>query len=151
MTGAGWHGLGAPGPQAQAIAFRDGRVAVRTGTQDIGTGTRTILAMIAAEELGLPLTTVSAEIGDTRLLFSVPSGRQRNGALEYAFRAPGRGQFEGQALSYCGEPARRRSQRTGSAGLDDSRQREPSRAISFADVCRRIPGDSLSAEGEHAP
>ncbi len=28
---------------------------------------------------------------------------------------------------------------------------DPSRKMSFADVCRRIPGDSLSAEGERVP
>ncbi|MBV8771481.1 MAG: xanthine dehydrogenase family protein molybdopterin-binding subunit, partial [Deltaproteobacteria bacterium] len=28
---------------------------------------------------------------------------------------------------------------------------EPSRALSFAEVCRRIPGDSLAADGEHVP
>jgi xanthine dehydrogenase YagR molybdenum-binding subunit len=28
---------------------------------------------------------------------------------------------------------------------------EPNRAIKFADLCRRIPGDSLAADGEHVP
>jgi xanthine dehydrogenase YagR molybdenum-binding subunit len=74
VAAAAWHAIGSAGPQAQAIAFRDGRVAVRIGTQDIGTGTRTVLAMVAAEELGLPLNKVDAEIGDTRYLYSVPSG-----------------------------------------------------------------------------
>ncbi len=75
VASAAWsHGIGTAGPQAQAIAFRDGHVEVRTGTQDIGTGTRTILAMVAAEELGLPPARVSADIGDTRYLYSVPSG-----------------------------------------------------------------------------
>src|SRR4029077_11782840 len=61
-------------PQAQAIAHRDGRVTIRIGTQDLGTGTRTILAMVTAEELGLPLDRVAAEIGDTSYAFSLPSG-----------------------------------------------------------------------------
>ena len=69
-----WHGVGRAGSQAQVIAYRDGRVELRTGSQDIGTGTRTILAMIAAEELGIPLTQLRVEIGDTRYPYAVPSG-----------------------------------------------------------------------------
>ena len=61
--------LGVSGPEAQAIAHRDGRVEVRVGTQDIGTGTRTVLAMVAAEEIGLPLSAVSAR--DRRYALSV--------------------------------------------------------------------------------
>src|ERR1700693_5700379 len=74
VAGGAWHARGVSGPEAQAIAHRDGHVEVRVGTQDIGTGTRTVLAMVAAEEMGLPLSRLSCEIGDTRYLFSVPSG-----------------------------------------------------------------------------
>ena len=43
----------------------DGRVTVVTAMQDIGTGTRTAMAQIAAEELGLPLERVRVELGDS--------------------------------------------------------------------------------------
>jgi xanthine dehydrogenase YagR molybdenum-binding subunit len=43
----------------------DGRATVVTAMQDIGTGTRTAMAQIAAEELGLPLEHVSVSLGDT--------------------------------------------------------------------------------------
>ena len=36
-----------------------------TGTQDIGTGTRTALTQVAAEELGLPLEQIALHLGDT--------------------------------------------------------------------------------------
>ena len=74
VASAEWHAVGVSGPEAQAIAHRDGTVEVRVGTQDIGTGTRTMLAIVAAEELGLPVDRVKSEIGDTRFLYSVPSG-----------------------------------------------------------------------------
>jgi xanthine dehydrogenase YagR molybdenum-binding subunit len=46
-----------------------------TGTQDIGTGTRTVLAQIAAEELGVPLGQVRVELGESEYgLFSPASG-----------------------------------------------------------------------------
>jgi CO/xanthine dehydrogenase Mo-binding subunit/CO/xanthine dehydrogenase FAD-binding subunit len=45
--------------------YSDGRVRVRSGFSDAGTGQRTILAQIAAEELGVPLEQVSVLSMDT--------------------------------------------------------------------------------------
>ena len=52
----------------------DGSVEVNICTQDLGTGTRTAVAMIAAETLGLPLEAIKLNIGDTRLPDSGSSG-----------------------------------------------------------------------------
>ena len=46
---------------------RDGSVNVSCGSQDLGTGTRTYMVAIVAEELGLEMSDVKEEIGDTRL------------------------------------------------------------------------------------
>ena len=43
----------------------DARVAVVTAMQDIGTGSATAMAQIAAEELGLPIDHVEVSLGDT--------------------------------------------------------------------------------------
>jgi xanthine dehydrogenase YagR molybdenum-binding subunit len=43
----------------------DGTARVVTGTQDIGTGTRTALAQIAAEALAMPIDRVAVVLGDT--------------------------------------------------------------------------------------
>jgi len=45
--------------------YKDGAVEVRSGVQDIGTGTKTILAQVVAEELGIEVTDVTVRIGDT--------------------------------------------------------------------------------------
>ena len=60
-----WGGAGAPPSYAQVKIHPDASVTVITGTQDIGTGTKTILAQIAAEELGIPIAQIRVEIGDT--------------------------------------------------------------------------------------
>ena len=52
----------------------DGSVDVKMGTQDIGTGTRTTIAIVAAETLGLPLEAINLFIGDTLYPFSGGSG-----------------------------------------------------------------------------
>src|SRR4030095_151465 len=68
-----WGGAGR-GSQAHMDITSDGGVVIKCGTQDIGTGTRTIVTMVAAETLGLPVSAVKAEIGDTILPFSGGSG-----------------------------------------------------------------------------
>lgn len=46
---------------------KDGRVIVRSGTQDLGTGSYTVYAQLASEVLGVPLERVRVELGDTDL------------------------------------------------------------------------------------
>ena len=148
VAGAAWHALGVSGPEAQAIAHRDGRVEVRVGTQDIGTGTRTVLAMVAAEEMGLPLSRIQCEIGDTRYLFSVPSGG--------SMTAPSNTPAVRQAASHLKEKLFRIAAPMIGAEPGDLEIRDgvirvrfdPTREIAFEDVCKRIPGDSISAQGE---
>jgi xanthine dehydrogenase YagR molybdenum-binding subunit len=55
-------------PCAATVELRDdGTARVSCATQDIGTGSYTIVAQLAAEKLGLPLDKVEAVLGDTRL------------------------------------------------------------------------------------
>ncbi len=46
--------------------LEDGRATIRITASDIGTGARTVLTQIAADELELPLDRVTVEIGDSR-------------------------------------------------------------------------------------
>ncbi len=54
--------------------LRDGAVEVRSAVQDIGTGTKTVLAQVVAEELGLKAEDVTVLIGDTLFPIGPPSG-----------------------------------------------------------------------------
>ncbi|HEY5059053.1 MAG TPA: xanthine dehydrogenase family protein molybdopterin-binding subunit [Gaiellaceae bacterium] len=60
-----WFGGGGPPSYAWTRVGSDGRVAVVTAMQDIGTGTRTVMAQICAEELGVPLDRVEVVLGDS--------------------------------------------------------------------------------------
>ncbi len=51
-----------------------GEAVVRCATQDIGTGTRTVMAQVAADALGLPVGRVRVELGDTTLPPGMGSG-----------------------------------------------------------------------------
>ena len=60
-----WFGGGGPPSYAWVRVGSDGSATVVTAMQDIGTGTRTAMAQIAAEELGLPLERVTVSLGDS--------------------------------------------------------------------------------------
>jgi CO/xanthine dehydrogenase Mo-binding subunit len=60
-----WYGGGGPPSYAWIRLGGDGRAQVVTAMQDIGTGTRTAMAQIAAEELGIPFDHVQVSLGDS--------------------------------------------------------------------------------------
>src|SRR5258708_12832301 len=53
---------------------RDGSVELMSAVQDLGTGTKTMLAVIVAEEFGIPPASVGVRIGDTRFPIGPDSG-----------------------------------------------------------------------------
>jgi xanthine dehydrogenase YagR molybdenum-binding subunit len=53
------------GAKASARINPDGTVLVRSGTHDLGTGTYTVMTQIAADALGLPVSRIRFELGDT--------------------------------------------------------------------------------------
>jgi xanthine dehydrogenase YagR molybdenum-binding subunit len=60
-----WYGGGGPPSYAWLRLGSDGRAQVVTAMQDIGTGSKTAMQQIAAEELGLPLDRVEISVGDS--------------------------------------------------------------------------------------
>src|SRR5881227_3733873 len=52
----------------------DGSVDLKLGSQDLGTGTRTCILMVAADTLGIPMEAIQLQIGDTNYPRSGGSG-----------------------------------------------------------------------------
>src|SRR5947209_1804320 len=76
MAGCAW--VAARFPAEANVQLRDdGTVRVASGTQDIGTGTYTILAQLASEKTGVPLDKVEVALGDT----SLPEGPLSGGSM----------------------------------------------------------------------
>jgi xanthine dehydrogenase YagR molybdenum-binding subunit len=68
-----WGGAGHPS-ECNCTIHPDGSVEVALGSQDLGTGTRTVIGIVAAETFGLPLKAVKVNIGDSRYPRSGASG-----------------------------------------------------------------------------
>jgi CO/xanthine dehydrogenase Mo-binding subunit len=55
--------------------FSDGSVNLNMGASDIGTGTKTVMAMVVSEDLGVPMKKIQIEHADTRTTqYATPSG-----------------------------------------------------------------------------
>ncbi len=62
---------------AEVRIMKGGAVEIRSSVQDIGTGTKTILGQVVAEELGIPVEDVTVLIGDTYF----PNGPSSGGSV----------------------------------------------------------------------
>ncbi|MEO8258473.1 MAG: xanthine dehydrogenase family protein molybdopterin-binding subunit [Acidobacteriota bacterium] len=142
-----WGG-GGRGSRAHVDIMSDGSVVVKVGTQDLGTGTRTIVTMVAAETLGLPVSAVKAEIGDTNYPFSGGSG----GSTTAAGVMPAIRWTSGKALDAL-------ALKVGPAlGVDPETlvatngrvhvKGTPAKGLAWKDACKLIGTEPISVDGE---
>ena len=66
MASSMWRNMGGKNGIIDTVIHKDGTVEVKNGSQDIGTGTRTLLAIITAEEMGLKPQQISVSLGQTK-------------------------------------------------------------------------------------
>jgi len=150
MAGSTWGGTGVPGPQVEVKLHADGGVDLSCGTQDMGTGTRTILAQVAAEELGLKVEEITVHLGDSSLPFSILSGGSLTAATvtpaaRTAAAAARRSLFD---LSAAILGARVEEMETSGRQI---RARGTTKEIAWSEVLRKVPGGTLSATGTRSP
>lgn len=73
-----WWGGGSPPGYATLKLNSDGSLNISSGTQDIGTGTYTILAQVASEILEIPMDKIQVTLGDTE---TGPYGTASGGSM----------------------------------------------------------------------
>ncbi|HZN40850.1 MAG TPA: xanthine dehydrogenase family protein molybdopterin-binding subunit [Planctomycetota bacterium] len=156
LASARWGSLGGSGRrrdgqgQAHGIACRihpDGTVEVRSGAQDIGVGTKTTLAVLAAEELGVEPRFVTAMTGHT----SDPSGPASGGSTvtpsiapavrNAAFRA--KNQLCASVAQHLGVDASAVTCGGGKIGTADKQ-------LTWTDACKLIGPNPIDVRGERA-
>jgi xanthine dehydrogenase YagR molybdenum-binding subunit len=144
-----WYNTGGPGSRATVTILRDGSAEVEHGVQDLGTGSRTVVGMVAAEELTLPLEKVAVRIGDSRLPFGPASG--------------------GSKTTPCTAPTIRRAAYQAKLGLAAAVAKEwkvapetikiergtvtstgAGKSVSWAEACRLLPPQGVSATADRA-
>jgi xanthine dehydrogenase YagR molybdenum-binding subunit len=125
---------------------RDGSVELMSAVQDLGTGTKTMLAVIVAEEFGIPPATVGIRIGDTRFPIgpdsggSVTAGSITPAARNAAYQAK-------QKLFVAVAP--QLGTTPDNLALQNGRvifKNDPSRSFSLKQVTAKLPTDQISAQ-----
>jgi xanthine dehydrogenase YagR molybdenum-binding subunit len=142
-----WGG-GGRGTKAHVEILPDGGVLVRCGTQDLGTGTRTIVAMVAAETLGLPVTAIKAEIGDSNFPFSGGSGGSTTAAaVTPAIRVTTGKAFDALAARIAPGLGVQPADLVARNGRIESKA-QPSKGLAWKDACRQLGTEPVSVDGE---
>jgi xanthine dehydrogenase YagR molybdenum-binding subunit len=128
---------------------RDGSVTVANGVQDIGTGTRTVLAIMVAEELGIKPDRVRVRIGDTDL----PAGPSSGGSTTAPSIAPAareagmharQGLIDLLAADWEVEAAQISHDAGGFAGPGGKK-------ATFAQACALVGPEGLAVTGQRRP
>jgi xanthine dehydrogenase YagR molybdenum-binding subunit len=138
-----WAGQGSRQSRAACEINPDGSVVMRIGTQDIGTGTRTVFAQVVAEELGLRAEDINIHVGDTEYPPGPPSGGSRvTSSLTPAARNAAYAAARDIAARVAPLLATTKEQivfRDGRIGV----RNHPEKSLSFAEALRRADIDSL--------
>jgi xanthine dehydrogenase YagR molybdenum-binding subunit len=142
--------------KASASIRADGTALVRSGSQDLGTGTYTVMTQIAAEALGMAASKVTFELGDTGLPEAPASGGSQTvasvGPAVYAAAKAARDKLVGIAVGDALSPL------YGLAAdgviADDGwliDRHRADRRESMVGVIERHGGSDVSAEGRAGP
>jgi xanthine dehydrogenase YagR molybdenum-binding subunit len=133
-----------------------GRVLVASGTQDLGTGTYTIMVQVAADTLGLAPSLIDAKLGDSTLPKApVSGGSQSAASVTPAVRAAAQ-QARLKLFELAAGDAQSPVHGATSEEIDfkDSKiflKSNPSQSEEFAALLSRHPAEKLEAIGEAQP
>jgi xanthine dehydrogenase YagR molybdenum-binding subunit len=125
---------------------RDGSVELMSAVQDLGTGTKTMLAVIVAEEFGIPPASVGIRIGDTRF----PIGPDSGGSVTAGSITPAARNAAYQAKQKLfAAVAPQLGTTPDNLALQNGRvvfKNDASRSFPFKQVTGKLPTDQISAQ-----
>jgi xanthine dehydrogenase YagR molybdenum-binding subunit len=156
LAGASWVALRLP-CTASVEFCANGRLCVRCGTQDIGTGTYTIFAQVLHEKTGVPLDRIDVILGDSALPDGPMSGGSMvTGSVLNAIAAGADNaikRLQQLAASTAGSPVHDAALETISytAGRVHSKDQPASAGAHFADILTMARLNGISAEGKSQP
>ena len=143
VAGGMWGSQGGPPATVIVKLYADGSANLNMGAADLGTGTKTVMAMVVAEELGVPLDRIQVENADTGTTqFTSQSGGSKTVLRGFARRAGGRAGSEVPPARHGGRPVEGARRRPGLPGrpdrVEDRRTRSwPSRICGHCRCSRR--------------
>lgn len=142
-----WYDTGRGGSELRLTLHDDGKLEIFSGAQDLGTGMRTVLAVVVAEELGLEPADLSVNVGHT----SWPYGPGSGGSKTTPILAPTARRTAYQLKLRLFEAARPLLKVSAKTPLDLRGGKifvrgKPGQAVTFKQVLARIPGGTLTVQ-----
>lgn len=148
MANSLWYYFYGRGFQVTIQVGQDGSVELTNGVQDIGTGIRTVLAQVAAEELGLKPTDIHTSIGDSNYgLGPASGGSQTTGGVSPAARDAA--YLARQKMFGIAAPLLKASPQD--LSIKDGKifvTKNPSQNLTWKQVASKIPGGKFQVVGE---
>jgi len=138
MAAAVWF-VGGGGPPSTVIVkyFKDGSVNLNMGASDIGTGTKTVMAMVVSEELGVPPALIKIENADTGTTqFATPSGGSKTVPTEAPAVRAAAVEVKRQLLEMAAEDLGVEPSKLEFRAGEIVAREEPSKRISLTDIGR---------------
>jgi xanthine dehydrogenase YagR molybdenum-binding subunit len=146
-----WGGGGRGPAQAHCEIASDGSVSMRVGTQDLGTGTRTLVAVITAESLGLQPSQVKAEIGDTMYGVSPTSGGSTTApSISPAIRIASVKALDALKEKVAPALGVEAASLVAAGGRIHVRD-NPSRGMSWTEACKQVGPQPIAVDGDWQP
>jgi xanthine dehydrogenase YagR molybdenum-binding subunit len=129
----------------EVLLFKDGGIEVRSGVQDIGTGTKTVLAQVVAEELGLQPEAITVRIGDTLFPDGPTSeGSKVTGSITPAARNAAY-KAKQQLFALLGEAMGADASELKTTGGYIISEKEPSKKIAFKEALSMMKNAQIGA------
>ena len=149
MANGNWYVIArGSGVGAEVKVHRDGSIELFQGSQDIGTGFRTAMAMLTAEELGVRPEDVTVHVGDTRWPEGVGSGGSNTtnsvGPAVRLAAHDARMKLFAVAAPLLGAKPEDLDAAGGKVFVASS----PSKSLAFRQAAAKMPGEVISAMAE---
>jgi xanthine dehydrogenase YagR molybdenum-binding subunit len=143
-----------PGGAARITLTRDGRARVEVAAHEMGMGTATVQAQVAAEQLGLPLEQVTVAYGDSALPGDIPAAASQQTASAGAAVAAAHRELMAELLKLAGDDSPLAGLTPDEVGTRDgglADLNDPGRWEGYAGILAGAGRDEVSAEAAAPP
>jgi xanthine dehydrogenase YagR molybdenum-binding subunit len=146
-----WYRFVAMGSNAEVRIHKDGSLEVLSSVQDIGSGVKTVMAQILAEQFGIPPSQIAVKVGDT----NYPEGPASGGSVTTLSLTPAVRDATWQASQkFLADIAPAFGTTTGDLVLVDGEVRSRSgkfEPVSFRRAASKMTASQISAQAKRVP
>ncbi len=127
----------------------DGSVEIKMATQDLGTGARTIIIIVAADALGIPMEDVKLLIGDSRYPVSGGSGGSTTSGGVTSSTRRAAVDARNQLFAKVAPALKAQPEELEALNATVRVKSDPSRSLSWKDACAKLGAMPMTVRGKN--